>query len=181
VRNCGFDEVVGGLPAHWVLSSAGFSGVAPGIQHSGTNAAYFGATSPPNVDTFAQTFEIVPGDFYRVSFFLANGQEFSQGAPSQFTASLTFLSADGDQVEQSTLLSLTNPEVSPYTEFTATTAAPGAAVHANLSFSAYQVPDFFYLDDVSVVPIATAPEPATLGLLVLGLLGAGFAGRKRRS
>jgi hypothetical protein len=26
-----------------------------------------------------------------------------------------------------------------------------------------------------------APEPATLGLMALGLLGAGFAGRKRRS
>jgi hypothetical protein len=25
------------------------------------------------------------------------------------------------------------------------------------------------------------PEPVTLGLLVLGLLGAGFAGRKRRN
>jgi hypothetical protein len=32
------------------------------------------------------------------------------------------------------------------------------------------------LDDVVVVP-----EPATLGLMVLGLLGAGFAGRKRRN
>jgi hypothetical protein len=28
---------------------------------------------------------------------------------------------------------------------------------------------------------AAVPEPATLGLMVLGLLGAGFAGRKRRS
>jgi hypothetical protein len=31
------------------------------------------------------------------------------------------------------------------------------------------------------VPATGAPEPATLGLMVLGLLGAGFAGRKRRS
>jgi hypothetical protein len=29
--------------------------------------------------------------------------------------------------------------------------------------------------------LTSAPEPATLGLLVLGLLGAGFAGRKRRN
>jgi hypothetical protein len=29
--------------------------------------------------------------------------------------------------------------------------------------------------------LASAPEPATLGLLALGLLGAGFAGRKRRN
>lgn len=27
----------------------------------------------------------------------------------------------------------------------------------------------------------SAPEPAVLGLMVLGLLGAGFAGRKRRN
>jgi hypothetical protein len=31
------------------------------------------------------------------------------------------------------------------------------------------------------VPATGAPEPATLGLMVLGLLGAGFAGRKRRN
>jgi hypothetical protein len=29
--------------------------------------------------------------------------------------------------------------------------------------------------------LEAVPEPATLGLMVLGLLGAGFAGRKRRS
>jgi hypothetical protein len=28
---------------------------------------------------------------------------------------------------------------------------------------------------------AATPEPATLGLMVLGLLGAGFVGRKRRN
>jgi hypothetical protein len=31
------------------------------------------------------------------------------------------------------------------------------------------------------VPATGAPEPATLGLMVLGLLGAGFAGRRRRN
>jgi len=184
VFNCGFEELIDSMPVGWTLhraASGSSFGAGPGIQHSGTNGAYFGATSPPNVDTLAQTIAIVPGDFYRVSFFLANGQEFSRSAPSRFTASLTFLSAGGVTVAEDALLSLTNPEVFPYTEFTATRAAPGEAVHANLRFSAYQVPDFFYLDDVSVVQVATAPEPATLGLMVLGLLGAGLAGRRRRN
>jgi len=180
VKNCGFEEVFDAIPANWVFrpaASGSFFGVGPGIQHSGTNAAYFGATSPPNVDTLEQTIDIVPGDFYRVTFFLANGQEFRQGAPSHFTASLTFFDHNFEQIGvQEALLSLTNPEVSPYTEFTAIREAPGGAAFANLSFSAYQVLDFFYLDDVSVAP---APEPATLGLMVLGLLGVGFAGRKR--
>jgi hypothetical protein len=33
---------------------------------------------------------------------------------------------------------------------------------------------------LQIGPTGAAPEPATLGLMVLGLLGAGFAGRKRR-
>jgi hypothetical protein len=45
-------------------------------------------------------------------------------------------------------------------------------VHDNISLS----PAFAVLG----TPVS-APEPATLGLMVLGLLGAGFAGRKRRS
>jgi hypothetical protein len=36
------------------------------------------------------------------------------------------------------------------------------------------------VDNISLTGVAT-PEPATLGLLALGLLGAGFAGRKRRN
>jgi hypothetical protein len=78
------------------------------------------------------------------------------------------------------LLSLTNPRNFGYTEFTDTVTAIGSST--TLSFAAYQVPVFFGLDDISVVPAAApVPEPASLALLGGAMLVFGVIRRRRRA
>jgi hypothetical protein len=52
-----------------------------------------------------------------------------------------------------------------------------SATNSLLSFSAYNVSDFYTLDNVSV---SVVPEPSTTALLMLGLLAAGLRGRRVR-
>lgn len=71
----------------------------------------------------------------------------------------------------SPLLNLSNVAAFGYTQYTFTVSGTGTD---QLSFAGYEVPAFFYLDDVSVTG---APEPSSVLLLASGLAGLIGAGR----
>jgi hypothetical protein len=48
-----------------------------------------------------------------------------------------------------------------------------------LTFASYQVPAFYYLDDVSALPASPTPEPSSILLFGTGLLGFGGILRRR--
>jgi hypothetical protein len=74
--------------------------------------------------------------------------------------------------------SLTNfPVAFPYAQWTTTVKA--VSTSTNVTFGFRQDPDYWRLDDVSVVD-STIPEPSSVYLLLLGGSMAAFALRRRR-
>jgi flagellin len=170
VQNPGFEQTVGqGTTAtsspFWTVSSGfGTDFVSGGNANSGVWSAEFAATSAANAQsaTLSQTIATVPGNYYVVSFFLANF-----GSPHD-----TFLATFGGQ----TVLSLTDAPAFSYTQYSMVIRATSA--QTVLAFTGEQDPASFGLDDVSVV---AGPAPVMGGGLVsLGLTAAGFVTRRVR-
>ena len=132
--------------------------------------AYFGNNTIQGLATISQTFSLALGT-YDLSYYLANGANCSgyDGGCTQFT--LNFGGA--------VITNASNQSAFGYTLFQNTLTATGGPT--TLSFSFLNDPDFFYLDDVSLVRSSPSPvpEPGTLMLMGSGLLGlAGAAKRK---
>jgi hypothetical protein len=125
----------------------------------------------------AQSFTDIAGDDYTFSFYLLNG---AGGVTPNVQ-----VQAFWDSTSGTPLLSLTNTtQPNPYTEYSFTVLGTGSDT---ITFSAYNDPAEFYLDDVSVVdagpsvpPTPSAvPEPSSLALLVTGILGSAGMIRRR--
>jgi hypothetical protein len=155
VVNPGFET---GTFAGWTHSgNTGFSGVTGGgIEHSGSFGAFFG---PVGSNGFlSQTLSTTPGSLYDLSFWLRP----DGGSPSNFSVSFNGVS----------LLTLTNPPTSPYTQFTFT-GLLATSNSTGLIFSFRDDPSFFSFDDVSVslTGAAAVPDSGTGGLLLSVGLG----------
>jgi hypothetical protein len=170
VQNPGFEQTVGqGTTAtsspFWTVSPGfGTDFVSGGNANSGIWYAEFAATSAANAQsgTLSQTIATVPGNYYIVSFFLANF-----GSPHD-----TFLATFGGQ----TVLSLTDASAFRYTQYSMVIRATSA--QSVLAFTGEQDPASFGLDDVSV---QAGPAPVMGGgLLSLGVAAAGFVARRVR-
>ena len=150
------------LPAHAdnIVVNGGFG------PHSGTAYAALGATK--KLGSVSQTLVTAPGQAYTLDFFLA-----SDG----FTPNHFRVDWNG-----STVFKQNNIPRQDYVEITLPVTATGAST--TLTFFDRNDPGFLSLDDVSVTPgtngIASAPEPGSISLLLLGAVGLGGYARWRQ-
>jgi len=164
VVNPGFET---GNFSGWTTIPAGsgsFFGV-DGAPHTGNNAAFFGGVTAGSYDMILQDLATTPGQSYTLRFWLAN----DGGTPSSFQALWG----------GSTVVNVTNSAGFDYTLFSANVTATSATTQ--LKFQSYQVPAFFFLDDISVDATAVAPEPSALVGGALGALVLVAYARRRRN
>ena len=151
----------------------------PPYTHSGNYSATvlsvysFNYPGPPNYQEFGQTLATVPGQLYDIGFYAMNGigNDPNNGLRISFGGNTLFNQA------------LTNTTWQLFT-------VQGTASSASTWFEidGWNAPSGTYIDDAFVVqanpgagpPPTTTPEPATFGLLGVGLLGLAARRRRRR-
>jgi hypothetical protein len=114
--------------------------VIVGTAHGGTHSARFG---PNNLGYISQTLATTAGAMYTLDFWLNHGS----GAPG----TEWLVSVDGN-----TLMDVHDAPAFGYTEFTFTFTATSSST--TLQFGFAEPPNWFYLDDVSVVQQTTNPH-----------------------
>ena len=137
----------------------GYVGVDSEAPRTGAFSAFFAGTDPASPDTISQTLATEIGATYHISFWLQS--EADANPDSMFSASF------GNTL----LVSLMNDPGFAYRNFTYDLVASSAS--SVLSFTGYNAPTAYDLDDVSVTRVGSAevPEPGTAALLGLGFVG----------
>jgi hypothetical protein len=154
VINCGFET---GDTTSWVNTNFVASNFDTG-QNSGNYSLQFGCVG--QYCTTSQDIATTAGGTYAFSFFFA-----SDGAQPNGM----IVSFDGIQV-----LNAPNQGFFGWTEYDYTVTASSSLTA--ISFSGFNNPAYQGIDDVSVV---SAPEPASMALIGVGLAGLGVIRRNR--
>jgi hypothetical protein len=135
--------------------------------HSGQCVGFFGAIGSTG-GIFQTTLATQAGQTYDVSFWYSN---LSGGTPNSFE-----FNWDGGRAE----VSMVNAAAFGYTQYTAQLTASGT--NTDLRFTIRHDPNFYLLDDVSVVARNNnVPEPGSMALVGLALAGLGAMSRRKRA
>jgi hypothetical protein len=162
VVNGGFET---GTFSGWTVTGNGPQ-LVDGMPHTGNFAAWLGAVGGDGF--LSQVLPTTAGTTYHLQFWLDHT---GGGTPNDFSVQLNGVTLAGSTFNNDT----TN---FPYRAFDFDFTATGATT---LQFSAREDPAYWHLDDVSVMPAAPAPEPASLTLFALGVVPlAGYAWRRRQ-
>jgi hypothetical protein len=157
VTNGGFET---GNFSGWALGgNTGFISLQGSAAHSGNFGFHAGPVGSDG--TLSQTLTTAAGATYELDFWLRN----DNGPVNDFTATI-----DGNQA-----LALTNSSSFSYTHVVYDFVASSNSTV--LQFAFRQDPSFWDLDDVAVNAV---PEPATLGIFGLSLLGLGAVRRRKQ-
>jgi hypothetical protein len=156
----------------WTVANGGFTFVSSAINtggvgpHSGNFYAALGALGSPG-GTLTQVLTTTPGQQYVLSYYLAS----DGGVPNGF----------GVEWNGTTVTGSTDIPQHGYQLNTFVVTATGSST--TLTFREFNSPGYLSLDDVSVAPPSTAPEPGSVALASMGAvcIGAYFAGRRRRA
>jgi hypothetical protein len=158
VTNGGFEDGFNG----WTLDQPAWTQIDDGtwapyiLPHTGKYYADFGSADADTPNIITQSLATTIGQSYKVSFWLAN----DGGTPANFYADF-----DGSH-----LTTLENPPAFLDWVQYSYTVTPSTSSSA-LTFTFYQVPGYFHLDDVSV---SAVPLPGSLVLLASALLPLGW-------
>ncbi len=185
VLNCGFELPYAGdgsVPTDWTGAQfTGFEDVVTNPVNSGTYSMRiandeFQSGEPlfNGAAIMSQSFTDTPGEQYTFEFYLLNADP--GGPDEQFQA---FWGPSSSPTSGTPLFVDTNSAPDSWVLHTFTVTGTGSNT---ITFTSYNSPSYYYLDDVILVGtgVVATPEPATEIPLALGLAGLYFLRRSRR-